>query len=319
MKTLQRTNLNEIPDGLKHQILERFGHALHMYDIPFDSKVGLQEFQRIVTKYNLEVEEFRTAKIINKVASNIRTSSEEAILVYHLSTLCDKSLCHENAPTFDKSLLDSGYNPELLFGGKICKDGKYTQVAGYSFLTSESHTELYSPIGIAAEEISTPILKSLLENKKRIISASGRLQEGTLWCVISDVVVNMDNAHYGHYYAAAVEIQSMINKSNFSVIDAEQGKKMFSNMGLSEKRLLDLYDTYMDYVDSFELGDVVSHSMMFRSLPIMKITCDIYDQECTFFFLPDSNPECPEEASYTTVWFDSLPETSALKYLTKLF
>ena len=315
MKTLQRTNLNEIPDGLKCQILEWcFRHALHMYDIPFDSKVGLQEFQRIVTKYNLEVEEFRTAKIINKVASNIRASSEEAILVYHLSTLCDKSICHENAPTFDKSLLDSGYNPELLFGGNICTDGKYTQVAGYSFLTSESHTELYSPIGIAPEEVSAPILESLLQNKKRIVSASGRLQKWELWCVISDVV-----DHYGNYYAAAVEIQSMINKSNFSVIDAEQGKKMFSNMGLSEKRLLDLYDTYMDYVDSFELGDVVSHSMMFRSLPIMKITCDIYDQECTFFFLPDSDPECPEEASYTTVWFDSLPETSTIKYLTKLF
>lgn len=315
MKTLQRTNLNEIPDGLKCQILEWcFRHALHMYDIPFDFKVGLQEFQRIVTKYNLEVEEFRTAKIINKVASNIRASSEEAILVYHLSTLCDKSICHENAPTFDKSLLDSGYNPELLFGGNICTDGKYTQVAGYSFLTSESHTELYSPIGIAPEEVSAPILESLLQNKKRIVSASGRLQKWELWCVISDVV-----DHYGNYYAAAVEIQSMINKSNFSVIDAEQGKKMFSNMGLSEKRLLDLYDTYMDYVDSFELGDVVSHSMMFRSLPIMKITCDIYDQECTFFFLPDSDPECPEEASYTTVWFDSLPETSTIKYLTKLF
>ena len=319
MKTLQRTNLNEIPDGLKYQILERFGHALDMYDIPFDSKVGLQEFQRIVTKYNLEVEEFRTAKIINKVASNIRTSSEEAILVYHLSTLCDKSICHENAPTFDKSLLDSGYNPELLFGGKICKDGKYTQVAGYSFLTSESHTELYSPIGIAPEEVSAPILESLLQNKKRIVSASGRLQKGTLWCVISDVVVNMDNAHYGHYYAAAAELQAMINRNNSVVANAEEGKKMYTETGLSEQRLLDLYDQYMDYVDSFELGDVVSHSMMFRSLPITKITCDIYGEECTFFFMPSRDSENAEEQPFTIVWFDSLPETSAIKYLTKLF
>ena len=319
MEILKQTNLNEIIDGVRCQIAYYVEHAFHMYNVPFDAKVGLQEFQRTITKSDLDAEEFRTAKIINKVASNIRTSHEEAIIVYHLSTLCDKSICDKAVPVFDKSLLDSGYNPELLFGGKKCKDGKYTQVAGYSFLTSDSNTDLYSPIGIAAEEISTPILKSLLKNKKQIISASGRLQEGTLWCIISDVVANMDNANYGHYYAAAVEIQSMINKSNFSVIDAEQGKKMFSNMGLSEKRLLDLYDTYMDYVDSFELGDLVSHSMMFRSLPITKITCDIYGEECTFFFMPSRDSENAEEHPFTIVWFDSLPETSAIKYLTKLF
>lgn len=315
----RKISFNEISEYLRLEIQEHFHHALDMYNIPFDDKIGLQEFQSAITKDCLDAEEFRTAKIISKVATNIRRSNQETVLVCHLTTLNNKSICDNKASEFDQSLLDSGYAPELLFGGKTCSNGKYTQIAGFSFLTSDSHTILYTPTGIASEEISTPILESLTQNKKRIISASGRLQSGTLWCIISNVVTNMDNAHYGHYYAAAVEIQSVINKANYVVKDAADGKKMFSSAGLSERQLLDLYDVYMANIGAYELGNIVSHSMLFLSIPTIKITCDIYGEECTFFFMPYKDPENAEDLPYTIVFYDAMPETSTLKYLTKLF
>ena len=316
---IRKINLGEISNYLSLEFNEYFDHVLGMYSIPYDAKIGIQEFQRTITKDSLDAEEFRTAKIISKVATNIRKSNQETVLVCHLTTLRNKSICDNNASEFDKSLLDSGYAPELLFGGKTCIDGKYTQNVGFSILTSDSNTILYAPIGIADEEIGTPILESLTQNKKRIISASGRLQSEALWSNINDVVMHMDNAHFAHYYAAAVEIQSMINKANYVVKDADDGKKMFLDAGLSERHLLDLYDVYMDYIDAWEQGDIVSHSMLFLSIPTTKITCDIYGEECTFFFMPTQDPENVEDAPYTTVFYDALPETSVVKYLTKLF
>ncbi|MBO4961025.1 MAG: hypothetical protein J6C80_02150 [Flavobacteriales bacterium] len=316
MKVLKQVKLGKLPFYVKMELQEFFHHVLDIYAIPYDLKIGLPEFQHYVEKTDdLLPGEFRTAKIMKKVASNIRTNHTEVTLVYHLSTLCDKNVCDQSVPAFDRTMMDSGYNPELLFGGKICSDGKYTQVAGISFLTSDSHNILYSPIGVCDEEISAPILESLNQNKKYIVSPSGRLNMGNVWCKISDVVVNIDNALYAHYYAAAVEIQSMINNANYVVKDAEEGKKMFSEAGLSERHLLDLYDEYMRIVDALELGNVISHSMIFLSIPMTKITCDVYGEECVFYFIPDGD----EEDKYTTILYDSLPETSTMKYLTKLF
>ena len=54
----------------------------------------------------------------------------------------------------------------------------------------------------------------------------------------------------------------------------------------------------------------------YKNTTIKQVTFDVYDESCNIYLLQRFTDEGSE---YVNFYLDSLPETSALKYLTKLF
>ena len=137
MSTLEKwTDTSKIPSQLFERIL-----PYYQFSGFFSYRPNMKPTDIIkeVSRYLLESHDWEdegkyknTTKILSKVAKNVKDNDSKIFLALHLSTFCDKTKSPKESEPFNVSLLDSGVNLDLLYGGLLCDAGCYTQVVGFS-------------------------------------------------------------------------------------------------------------------------------------------------------------------------------------------
>lgn len=110
-------------------------------------------------------------------------------------------------------------------------------------------------------------------------------------------------------------MQELLNKKKFEVSSTDEEKSLYIDAGFTEDDYLDFVDDYKESASELGLGEVVFRSTRYISVPIKQVTFDVYDESCNIYLQRFTD----EGGEYVNFYLDSLPETSAIKYLTKLF
>ncbi len=112
-----------------------------------------------------------------------------------------------------------------------------------------------------------------------------------------------------------VEMQELLNKKKFEVSSTDEEKSLYIDAGFTEDDYLDFIDAYEESTSELGLGEVTYRSTRYISTHIKQVTFDVYDESCNIYLRRFTD----EGSEYVNFYLDSLPETSAIKYLTKLF
>jgi len=255
-----------------------------------------------------------TTKILSKVAKNVKGNDTKIFLALHLSTFCDKTKTLKELEAFDVSLLDSGVNLDLLYGGLQCNDGCYTQVAGFSALSPTICQIPYSDFYVPTPDLCAKLHKAFVE--KKVIGATGRTNKERVNLAIFRVMSKKD------YYDDAIDsaeqlikMQELLNKKKFAVNSTDEEKSLYIDAGFTEDDYLNFVDYYEESTSELGLGEVSSRSTRYISVPIKLISFDVYDETCNIYLQRFTD----EGSEYVNFYLDNLPETSTIKYLTKIF
>ena len=230
------------------------------------------------------------------------------------STFCDKTKSQKESEPFNVSLLDSGINLDLLYGGLLCNAGCYTQVVGFSAFSPAICRIPYSDFYVPEPELCTELHNAFVE--KKVIGSTGRINKERVNSAIFSVMSDK-----GYYYDAIqsveqmVEMQELLNKKKFEVSSTDEEKSLYIDAGFTEDDYLDFVDDYKESSSELGLGEVVFRSTRYISVPIKQVTFDVYDESCNIYLQRFTD----EGSEYVNFYLDSLPETSTIKYLTKLF
>lgn len=263
----------------------------------------------------VEGEYKNTTKILSKVAKNVKDNDSKIFLALHLSSFCDKTKSQKESEPFNVSLLDSGLNLDLLYGGLLCDAGCYTQVVGLSAFSPAICRIPYSDFYVPEPDLCAELHKVFVE--KKVIGATGRTNKERVNSAIFSVMSDK-----GYYHDAIqsveqmVEMQELLNKKKFEVSSTDEEKSLYIDAGFTEDDYLDFVDAYKECESELGLGEVVFRSTRYISVPIKQVTFDVYDESCNIYYLQRFTDEGSE---YVNFYLDSLPETSTIKYLTKLF
>lgn len=319
MSTLEKwTDTSKIPSRLFERIL-----PYYQFSGFFSYRPNMKPTDIIkeVSRYLLESYDWEdkgkyknTTKILSKVAKNVKDNDSKIFLALHLSTFCDKTKNRKELGAFDFSLLDSGINLDLLYGGLRCNDGCYTQVVGYSALSPTICQTPYCDFNVPEPDLRAELPKAFVERK--VIGATGRINKERVNSAILSVMSDK-----GYYYDATqsveqmVEMQELLNKKKFEVSSTDEEKSLYIDAGFTEDDYLDFVDDYNESASELGLGEVTYRSTRYISTHIKQVTFDVYDESCNIYLRRFTD----EGGEYVNFYLDSLPETSTIKYLTKLF
>lgn len=139
MSTLEKwTDTSKIPSQLFERILPYSRIIGFSGFFSYRPNMTPTDIIKEVSRYLLESYDWEdegkyknTTKILSKVAKNVKDNDSKIFLALHLSTFCDKTKSQKESEPFNVSLLDSGVNLDLLYGGLLCDAGCYTQVVGF--------------------------------------------------------------------------------------------------------------------------------------------------------------------------------------------
>ena len=268
--------------------------------------------------------EQRTAKILHKVAKNIQATKTNMLVGLHLSTLKNEKVCDEQSAMFSESILDEGTDLQLLFGGKIYQDGTYSQTAGFSFISPlhknsriSSYTGCFEPTKAFIKAIFKEIDKA-----GNVVGDSGTIyMDRFASCVWSAFGALKD---YEPYFRSevcqsiesAVEIQKQLNSKEYFVIapntdNTKQEQELFEQCNVDIEKLSMLNTDIKKWIKELKRGEIVARSTRWYQVPFMHIEFEVYDEYCWIDIFPDEDK--------FIAYCSSLPETSNLKYLSKLF
>lgn len=319
MSTLEKwTDTSKIPSQLFKRILPlyQFGGSFSYRPNMKPTDIIKEVSRYLLEWYNWEDEgKYKnTTKILSKVAKNVKDNDYKIFLALHLSTFCDKTKNQKESEPFNVSLLDSGVNLDLLYGGLLCDAGCYTQVVGFSAFSPEICWIRYSDLYVPEPDLRAELHKAFVERK--VIGATGRINKERVNSAIYSVMSDK-----GYYYDAIqsvkqmVEMQELLNKKKFEVSSTDEEKSLYIDAGFTEDDYLDFVDVYKECESESGLGEVVFRSSRYISVPIKQVTFDVYDESCNIYLLQ----RFTDEGSEYVFYLDNLPETSPIKYLTKLF
>ncbi|MBR6660974.1 MAG: hypothetical protein IKL26_03875 [Bacteroidales bacterium] len=321
MSTLEKwTDTSKIPSRLFEEILPycRFSGRFS-YNSTMKPTDIIKEVSRVLLTWHdweYEGKEKNTTKILSKVAKNVKDNDSKIFLALHLSTFCDKTKSQKESEPFNVSLLDSGVNLDLLYGGLRCNDGCYTQVAGFSALSPTLFHNSYRDFDFLKPDLRAELHKAFVE--KKVIGASGRINKERFKSAIFSLI--SENEKYYYYYdieqvMQLTEMQELLNKKKFGVSSTDEEKSLYIDAGFTEDDYLDFVDAYEERTSELELGEVTYRSTRYISTHIKQVTFDVYDESCNIYLQRFTR----EGDEYVRFYLDRLPETSAIKYLTKLF
>ena len=320
MSTLEKwTDTSKIPSQLFERIL-----PYYQFSGFFSYRPNMKPTDIIkeVSRYLLESHDWEyegkykhTTKILSKVAKNVKDNDSKIFLALHLSTFCDKTKSQKESEPFNVSLLDSGLNLDLLYGGLLCDAGCYTQVVGFSaFLPAICCWDHYSNFYVPKPDLRAKLHKAFV--KKKVIGATGRTNKERVNAAIYSVMSDK-----GYYYndiqsvEQMVEMQELLNKKKFEVSSTDEEKSLYIDAGFTEDDYLDFVDDYQESTSELGLGEVTYRSTRYISIHIKQVTFDVYDESCNIYLLRFTR----DGDEYVNFYLESLPETSTIKYLTKLF
>lgn len=270
--------------------------------------------------------EQRTAKILHKVAKNIQATKTNVLVGLHLSTLKNEKVCDEQSAMFSESILDEGTDLQLLFGGKIYQDGTYSQTAGFSF-TSPFHGDaaIWASSYKGCFEPTKAFIKAIFKEIGRWENVVG--DSGTIYmnrfasCVRSAFNALKDSERYDELEVcqsieSAVEIQKQLNSKEYFVIapntdNTKQEQELFEQCNVDIEKLSMLNTDIKKWIKELKRGEIVARSTRWYQVPFMHIEFEVYDDYCWIDIYPDEDK--------FIAYCSSLPETSNLKYLSKLF
>lgn len=269
--------------------------------------------------------EQRTAKILHKVAKNIQATKTNMLVGLHLSTLKNEKVCDEQSAMFSESILDEGTDLQLLFGGKIYQDGTYSQTAGFSF-TSPFHKEdswvsSYKGCFEPTKAFIKTIFKEI-DKAENVVGNSGTIyMDRFASCVRRAFEALKDSEQYVksevcQSIESAVKIQKQLNSKEYFVIapntdNTKQEQELFEQCNVDIEKLSMLNTDIKKWIKELKRGEIVARSTRWYQVPFMHIEFEVYDDYCWIDIYPDEDK--------FIAYCSSLPETSNLKYLSKLF
>ena len=319
MSTLEKwTDTSKIPSQLFERILPHYQFSGFFSYRP---NMKPTDIIKEVSRYLLESHDWEdegkfknTTKILSKVAKNVKDNDSKIFLALHLSTFCDKTKDQKESEPFNVSLLDSGVNLDLLYGGLLCDAGCYTQVVGFTAFSPAICRIPYSDFYVPEPELCTELHNAFVE--KKVIGSIGRINKERVNSAIFSVMSDK-----GYYYDAIqsveqmVEMQELLNKKKFEISSTDEEKSLYIDAGFTKDDYLDFVDDYKESASELGLGEVTYRSTRYISVPIKQVTFDVYDESCNIYLQRFTD----EGSEYVNFYLDSLPETSTIKYLTKLF
>lgn len=274
--------------------------------------------------YGEDKNEQRTAKILHKVAKNIEATKTNMLVGLHLSTLKNEKVCDEQSAMFSESILDEGTDLQLLFGGKIYQDGTYSQTAGFSF-TSPLHKNSLISSYTGCFEPTKAFIKAIFKEIDKAGNVVG--DSGTIYMdrFASCVRSAFEALKYSEQYVksevcqsieSAVKIQKQLNSKEYFVIapntdNTKQEQELFEQCNVDIEKLSMLNTDIKKWIKELKRGEIVARSTRWYQVPFMHIEFEVYDDYCWIDIYPDEDK--------FIAYCSSLPETSNLKYLSKLF
>lgn len=269
--------------------------------------------------------EQRTAKILHKVAKNIQATKTNMLVGLHLSTLKNEKVCDEQSVMFSESILDEGTDLQLLFGGKIYQDGTYSQTAGFSFTSPFHKEDSWVSSYKGCFEPTKAFIKAIFKEIDKAGNVVGN--SGTIYmdrfasCVRCAFEALKDSEQYVKLEVcqsieSAVKIQKQLNSKEYFVIapntdNTKQEQELFEQCNVDIEKLSMLNTDIKKWIKELKRGEIVARSTRWYQVPFMHIEFEVYDDYCWIDIYPDEDK--------FIAYCSSLPETSNLKYLSKLF
>ena len=115
---------------------------------------------------------------------------------------------------------------------------------------------------------------------------------------------------------SAVKIQKQLNSKEYFVIapntdNTKQEQELFEQCNVDIEKLSMLNTDIKKWIKELKRGEIVARSTRWYQVPFMHIEFEVYDDYCWIDIYPDEDK--------FIAYCSSLPETSNLKYLSKLF